>query len=628
MRRLIFAALCLAAAPAFAANLVETPSLQVEVAAGRLPAVQQRVPAEPLVVTLDRAGLTPGRHGGELRTLIGRTRDIRLMSTFGYARLVGYDSRLKLAPDLLKAIDVQDERIFTMTLRRGHKWSNGDPFTTEDFRYYWEDVANNRDLAPSGPPVDLLVNGERPKVEIIDEVTVRYSWSQRNPNFLARLAAAAPLYIYRPSRYLKQFHGAHGDQAALQAQVTQARMRNWAQLHNRMDNLFEFDQPDLPTLEPWRIVTKPPAIRFVVERNPFFHRIDGNGLQLPYIDRVIVNQSDGKLIPAKAAAGEVDLQARNLSFKDFTFLKENEKRSGYKTLLWRTAKGSQVAILPNLNVNDPVWRKLNRDVRFRRALSLGVDREAVNQSLYYGLGVEGNNTMLPDTPLFNEDNLTAWAKYDPKQANRLLDEVGCERRGPGNMRLLPDGRPLEIIVETAGEDSEQSDVLELVAESWAKLGIKLLIKPSQRDVLYNRVFAGETVMSIFFGFENGMATPAMSPGELAPMSQVQLQWSKWGQYYETKGAQGEQPDMPEAQRLVELYRSWVTAKSTEERTEIWQAMLKIHAQQQFTIGIVSGVYQPVVATRALRNIPVEGVYNFDPGSFFGMYRPDQFWLER
>lgn len=628
MRRVALAAALLFALPALAATPVETPSLQVEVAAGKLPPVAQRLPAEPLVVTLDGPGLSAGKPGGELRTLIGRTRDIRLMSTFGYARLVGYDAKWNLAPDLLKSIDVQDERIFTMTLRRGHKWSNGDPFTTEDFRYYWEDVANNKDLSPSGPPVDLLVDGEAPKVEIIDAVTVRYSWSKRHPNFLARLAAAAPLYIYRPSTYLKQFHGKYGDQAQLQAKVTQARMRNWAQLHNRLDNLFEFDQPDLPTLEPWRIVTKPPAIRFVVERNPFYHRVDGNGVQLPYIDRVIVNQADGKLIPAKAAAGEVDLQARNLSFKDFTFLKENEKRSGYKTLLWRTAKGSQVALLPNLNVSDPVWRKLNRDVRYRRALSAGIDREAVNQSLYYGLGVEGNNTMLPDTPMFREDNLTAWAKYDVKLANRLLDELGLNRRGPNNIRLLPDGRPLEIIVETAGEDSEQSDVLELVAESWAKIGVKLLIKPSQRDVLYNRVFSGETVMSVFFGFENGMATPAMSPAELAPMSQVQLQWPKWGQYYETKGAQGETPDMPEAQELAELYRKWVNAANRDERAALWQAMLKIHAQQQFTIGIVSGVYQPIVATRALRNIPVEGVFNFDPGSFFGMYRPDQFWLER
>jgi peptide/nickel transport system substrate-binding protein len=629
MRRLsatLFALLIAAPAmaPAWASALKETPSLEVDVAGGKLPPVAQRVPAEPLVVNV----ALPGKHGGEMRMLIGRARDVRLMSTYGYARLVGYDSKLNVVPDLLKAIDVQDERIFTMTLRKGHKWSNGDPFTAEDFRYFWDDVANNKDLSPAGPSIDLLVEGEKPKVEFIDEVTVRYSWSQRNPNFLARLAAASPLYIYRPSKFLKQYHAKYADQAALQAQIQQARMRGWAQLHNRVDNLYQFDQPDLPTLEPWRIVTRPPAIRFVVERNPFFHRVDQNGLQLPYIDRVILNQSDAKLIPPKSAAGEVDLQARDLSFKDFTFLKENEKRSGYTTLLWRTAKGSQIVLLPNLNVNDPVWRKLNRDVRYRRALSLGIDREAVNQSLYYGLAVEGNNTMLPDTPLYNQANQTLWTKFQLKEANKLLDEIGLNRRGPGNLRLLPDGRPMEIIIETAGEDSEQSDVLELVAETWAKLGIKLLIKPSQRDVLYNRVFAGETVMSVFFGLENGMATPAMSPAELAPMQQVQLQWPKWGQYHETKGAQGETPDMPEAQELVALYQKWVAANTVGDRKAIWLQMLKIHAEQQFTIGIVSGVYQPIVAVKSLRGLPKEGIYNFDPGAFFGLYRPETFWLER
>ena len=109
-------------------------------------------------------------------------------------------------------------------------------------------------------------------------------------------------------------------------------------------------------------------------RNPFFHRVDANGRQLPYIDRVVMNISDGKLVPAKTGAGESDLQARHLTFNDYTFLKQSEKRNAKPVRLWETTRGAHVALYPNLNVEDPGWRALLHDVRFRRALSLAIDR--------------------------------------------------------------------------------------------------------------------------------------------------------------------------------------------------------------------------------------------------------------
>jgi peptide/nickel transport system substrate-binding protein len=340
---------------------------------------------------------------------------------------------------------------------------------------------------------------------------------------------------------------------------------------------------------------------------------------------VILIVSDGKLIAAKAGTGEVDLQARNLAFNNFTFLRENQEAGGFKTYLWRIAKGSHIALFPNLNLTDPVMRKLMRDVRFRRALSLATDRSIINESLYFGLALEGNNTVLPDSPLYNEDYQYRWAEYDPDMANDLLDEIGLKDRNDDGIRLLPDGRPLEIIVETAGEDTEQTDVLELVAESWAEVGVKLFIKPSQREVFRNRVFAGEAQMSVWSGLENGVPSADTSPAELAPTSQQQLMWPKWGQYYETSGASGKAPDMPVAQELAELNKQWRYARSNEERRDIWRRMLEIHADQIFSIGLISGVQQPVVVKNHIRNVPQEGVYNWDPGAQFGIYRPDTFW---
>ena len=135
-------------APGAAVELKETETLSVTHDVAKLPPVAQRVPEEPLIVRRD--GLEPGRHGGDLDTLIPRAKDARLINVWGYARLVGYDDKLEVVPDILRDMEVEDGRIFTLHLRKGHKWSDGQPFTTEDIRYWWEDIVHEPKLSPSG----------------------------------------------------------------------------------------------------------------------------------------------------------------------------------------------------------------------------------------------------------------------------------------------------------------------------------------------------------------------------------------------------------------------------------------------------------------------------------------------
>ncbi|HLX80515.1 MAG TPA: ABC transporter substrate-binding protein [Burkholderiales bacterium] len=615
----------LAGAPPAAAQgkFIETPMFADEVKAGKLPPVAKRLPEAPLVVKFG-AGTDAGLPGGNLGMLIGRSRDVRMLVVYGYARLVGYDQNYNIVPDILESIDVKGDRAFTMKLRKGHRWSDGQPFTTEDFRYFWEDVANNKELSPTGPPSDLLVGGEAPKVEIIDKQTVRYSWSKPNPDFLPRMAGASPLFIFRPAHYLKQFHRKY-NKKTIESDVAGAMKRGWAAVHNREDNMYQYDNPNLPTLQPWINTTRSPADRFVAVRNPYFHKVDANGRQLPYIDRVVLAVAESKLIPAKTGAGESDLQARDIQFNNFTFLKKGEKTNNYRTLLWKTVLGAHFALFPNLNANDPAWRQVLRDVRVRRALSMAIDRSQVNQVLYFGLANEGNNTVVAESPLYKKEYQMRWAKLDKKAAEKLLDEAGL-KRGPDGVRMLPDGRPMEIIVETAGESTEQTDVLEMIRENWRDIGVKLFPKPSQRDALRNRVFSGDALMSVWTGLENGLANPDLSPDDLAPTSQQQLQWPKFGQYFETSGKAGEAPDIPEVVELMKLNTQWRDAATRDERAKIWHRMLQIHADQQFTIGVVSGVAQPVVVRNTLRNVPEKGIYNWDPGAFFGIYRPETFWF--
>ncbi len=603
-------------------TLIETPSLQASVASGTLPPVAKRIPEEVDVATFDQ----PGQPGGELRLLMAGARDTRMMVVYGYARLVGFNTNYELIPDILKAVDNQDGKVFTFHLRRGHKWSSGEPFTTEDFRYWFEDVASNRQLSPSGLPEVLMVNGKGPKFEVIDAETVRYSWEQPNPRFLAALAGPDSLFIYSPSHYLKPFNAKYADKQKLDDLVKQMGVRNWSALYTRLENQYRNDNPDLPTLQPWMLTTRPPSERFIFKRNPYYHRIDTAGRQLPYIDMVSLSIADSKIIPAKTGAGESDLQARYLRFDNYTFLKEAARRNDFAVRLWRTAPGSQLALYPNLNVNDPQWKKLFRDTRFRRALSLAVNRHEINQVIYYGLAVEGQNTLLPGSPLYKPEYRQAWAQFDLKQANALLDEVGLTKRDSEGIRLLPDGQPLQIIIENAGESTEQSDVLELIRDTWREAGIKLFAKPSQLDVFRRRIFSGETMMGIDKGYENGLPIADMPPSEFAPTSQQQLHWPKWGQWYETKERAGEPPDLPAAKELRSLYLDWFKTDDSTQQAEIWHKMLKIQADEVFSIGLVAGVLQPVVVNNRLRNVPVEGIYNWDPGAFFGIYHPDRFWF--
>ena len=614
------------AGAAGAVSLIEPPALAGAVADHKLPPVGERVPETPAIVAMEGAGLSVGAHGGTLKMLMGRAKDIRMMMVYGYARLVGYDPGLEFTADILESYEVSEDRVFTFTLRKGHKWSDGAPFTTEDFRYYFEDVVNNEDLSPFGPPTMLLVDGEAPRFEVLDERTLRYSWSKPNPYFLPAIAGARPLFLYRPAHYLKQFHARYVDEAELAAKVEAAGKRNWAGLHHRKDRQYRLDNVDLPSLQPWVNTTKPPSDRFVFKRNPYYYRIDPEGRQLPYIDKVIVSISSNSLIPAKTGFGESDLQARYIRFDHYTFLKKGAEERGLNVFLWSRTVGSRVALFPNLNAEDPVWRKVLRDVRVRRALSLAINRKAINQILYFGLGRPSADTVLPKSSLFKDAYRNAWIKYDLEQANALLDAAGLSERNGDGIRLLPDGQPMQIIVDTAGESTEESDVLELIKRYWKKAGVDLFTKPSSREVFRNRVYSGAAMMSVWTGLENALVTADMPPADLAPTMQTQLQWPMWGEHHETGQAAGHAPDMAAGRELLDLNTAWRDAGSSEARTVIWHKMLAIRADRVFTIGTVNGVPQPVVTTKALRNVPEKGIYNWDPGAYFGIYKPDSFWF--
>ncbi|UWQ58982.1 ABC transporter substrate-binding protein [Leisingera caerulea] len=629
LKPLLAAALCLAPLTAQAGPEVQESAFwRSEVKAGYMPPAAKRIPEVPLVVDLAAKGREFGVQGGTLNTMVTRSKDIRQMVVYGYARLAGYDENYQLQPDILLSFENEGNRRFTLKLRPGHRWSSGDPFTSADFRYWWEDVANNELLSPAGPPDFMRVLGKLPRVSFPDETTVVYEWDAPNPGFMHLLAQARPPFIYRPAKYLKQFHADYADPEVLAEEVDYARVKSWAALHNKYDNMYKFDNHELPTLQPWINASPGKKIRHQFVRNPYYHRIDSRGVQLPYIDTVEMEIVTAGLVAAKSNAGEADLQARGLGFRDIPILRKGEKDGrNYKTYLWASGAASQIAIYPNLNVNDPVWREILRDVRVRRALSLAINRRAINRALYFNLAKPGAMTVLEQSEFFDPALREAWADFDPELAGQLLDEAGLTEKDGYGIRYLPDGRRMELVVETAGERQEVENALQIISDDWRDVGVKLVMRPLDRDILRNRVFSGTTMSSAWFGWDNGLPQAYTSPAYLAPTDQVFLSWPKWGQHYQTGGNAGEPPDMAPAQRLMALLQDWNMAATHEDRAAAWREMLKIHADQVYAIGVVAAAPQPVVVSNRLRNVPEKAVWAWDPGAHFGVYHPDEFFFE-
>ena len=203
--------------------------------------------------------------------------------------------------------------------------------------------------------------------------------------------------------------------------------------------------------------------------------------------------------------------------------------------------------------------------------------------------------------------------------------MGLNSRDNSGIRLLPDGRPMEFVIETAGERQEVENALAIITDTWRDVGIKLVMRPLGRDILRNRVFTGVTMSSVWFGWDNGLPTADTPPGYLAPTDQVFFAWPKWGQHYQTHGDAGEAIDYPPAEQLMSLAKDWDKTADPQKRRDIWQQMLTIHAEEQFGIGILAEAPQPIIVANELRNVPEFAKWAWEPGAHFGIHRIDEFY---
>jgi peptide/nickel transport system substrate-binding protein len=426
----------------------EAPMLADLVKQGKLPPVEQRLPQEPLVVApLEEIG----QYGGTWRRAAVGVSDVGIInSRITYENLVRWSADgKKVVPNVATKWKIEDGgKTFTFYLRKGIKWSDGQPFTAEDIVFWYKEVLLNKDLTPT-VATWLTAGGKPCKIEKVDTYTFRVSFEQPNPLFLINICKSGGNQFFLPKHYGKQFHIKYAPKEELEKKVKDAGFQFWYQLFDaKVSNSNAWLQnPELPVLQPWRNTTLPTATTMIFERNPYYWKIDPAGNQLPYIDRIAHTLVENReVITMKAVSGEIDMQTRHISLPDYTLLMENRAKGNYRVLNWKQGVGSDVMICLNQNVKDPVLRKIFEDRRFRQALSIAINRDEIWKLIYLGMGKPRQCSLISGVAFYDPEWEKMWAEYDPKKANELLDKIGLNKRDRDGFRLRPDGKTLALTI--------------------------------------------------------------------------------------------------------------------------------------------------------------------------------------
>ena len=606
----------------------EAPILTELVKQGKLPPVTKRLPSEPLVVNpIEEVG----RYGGTVKVLytnlvtledglnIMREENILTLDHDGYT----------IRPNIAKSwIFSKDGKTLILELRKDMKWSDGQPFTADDILFWYEDVFLNDELTPVRPY--YWCPGGRPmKLKKLGTYDIRIEFAIPHPTALMELARRASQgSFYLPKHYLKQFHPRYTPKDILEKKTKDAGFQFWYQLFSKKADTGTQMDFELPTVRAFRPV-KRSLDTTIFERNPYYWKVDIVGNQLPYIDgfRMTLVQNV-EVYNMKVITGEVDLAQWNTSLENYSLYKENEDKCGYRVLLWNVSWPSVVELMPNFNHKDPVLREILRDKRFRIALSLAINREEINQMVFHGLGEPLQVVILPRDGRFWDEKLAKlYTEYNPKESNRLLDEIGL-KKGVDGYRLRPDGKRLELTIEYwPGEAGPaKTSIVELVQRYWENIGIKTAIKSEERSLRQTRI---ESASHDFTLWHTGMCTDPtwiVEPWHYIPIYRFNTYAPDWALWYSSKGKSGEEPTS-DVKMLYTLWDKMKTTLSEEERVKLGKEIIRSHVENLRTIGTVGNVPQPVIVNKKLRNIPEKGLLSWD-WFYLGLYYPEQFFFKQ
>ena len=611
----------------------EAPMLAELVAAGELPPVEERVPANPVVVQpLEQVG----EYGGELAgpttnpTCCGwDVLEMRLQ------KLLTIDTDLtSIIPNIAQSYEISDDQtIFTFNIREGHKWSDGEPFTTEDFRFYFEDILGNTDITPS-PGGPWASNGELPQFEVIDETTVRYTYAEARPTLVIALGSEVGNRGFRPAHYFKQFHLDHNPDA--NALADEQGFDDWVQMFNaRMTpynytwNLGAETDPYAPTLNTFVFTGEDAFGNKHYERNPYFFKVDIEGNQLPYTDslrRILVE--DLQVQDLKGIAGEYSHYGWGTLLSYPTY-RENEEAGGYRTALAEYSRGNEYSIMFNFTTENLPLREIFWDVRFRQAMSVAINRGEINELIYFGLANASQNSPVPSSLFFEDWMPTHYSQYDPDLSNQLLDEIGLDQRDSDGFRLRPDGETLFINFQVSVPEDAWRQIGELITSYWNDVGVKTSYKLIEIG-LYRELRDGNGVDMAAWG------TDMLDIGEVANgLANMRPHWGArasghlWRQWLQSDGEDGEEPPQ-EIKDLWAAGEAFLEARyGSDEWLELGKEFYRLSMGGLYQIGTIQRPPQPLLFKQNLKNTPpndTTGQWSWTYRQWV-MFMPEQWYYE-
>jgi ABC-type dipeptide/oligopeptide/nickel transport system permease component/ABC-type transport system substrate-binding protein len=597
----------------------EAPILAELVHEGKLPPLAERVGPEPLVLE----GVDgPGHYGGTWHRLAINPEDLEgvLHTRLSYVSLVRWSPEgYPIVPHLAKSWTASpDQRVWTFTLRRGLRWSDGHPFTTDDILFWWEQEVLGIQSDTLSDPSFMRQAGKLGRMEKVDDLTVRFSFDEPNGLFLEKLASAFD--YFRPVHYLRKYHPLLGDQRLIADTMRAMNLPSAQAVYKRMQHRLN---PEHPRLWPWIYCDYRASAPQAIVRNPYYFAVDSAGNQLPYLDRVLIDIKDKAMISAAAAGGEISMQLRHLDFEDYTLLASEAPRQGYRLLHWFNATRTLAQISPNENRRvDPArpetaWKhRLLNEKTFRQALSLAINRREIIAAVYNGVGEPAQNSPGADSPYGNEHHFHAFTAFDPARASRLLDALDLARRDRDGFRTFPDGTRMTWFLNLAA--SFPPDSAQLVADHWGKVGIRTVVQIHVRTLWQVEQAALEHDFTFWPGLEEYM--PMLEPRYYVPTNGSSFFAPAWGRWYQKGGLRGDpaahQPGLEApppghpARRAMELYDLAQTAPTPAARLDYFREILDLAADNVWSISLATPPPALVVVKNGFHNVPTRALSGY------------------
>ncbi len=576
----------------------EAPPLRSLVEAGELPPVEERLPKNPLVIHPPER---TGPYGGNWNVFATGPEDISAMTGITYETLIRWDPlQQELLPNLAVDWEVRDDgRTYVFELREGVRWSDGEPFTSKDILFWYEQVLSNPDLTPA-PHRAFIRDGEMMEMEAPDERTVVFRFAKPHGLFLHWLAEGSSEIMMRfAAHYFRDLHPDFVDDAELNRRTVRAGFDAWYQY---FEDKAEWRNIERPTIGAWLIRRPPPARRILFDRNPYYWKVDPEGNQLPYIDRKTYQIAARETMNLNFIRGDMGMQHRHVVMRNYSLLMEHQSEGDYRVNKWISTFGSGV-LMPNLNHRDPEMRKVIADRRFRIALSHAIDREEISEAVYFGLGRPMQLTPIHTSPIFDESHVAQFTEYDPEKANRLLDEMGLEERNKDGIRLLPDGTPLRLSIEFFQLIADH-ETLQLVADHWSKVGIDAEARQLARSLFYTRMPA--RMHDVAVGGNSSIPSPLLHHGYFVPYSQAARHALSYAAWFMSDGERGERPPEP-LRRAMEYYQEIMLTADQDEHTRLGRKIQEINIENLWFIGLIGDLPGLTLVKNSFRNVPDQAV---------------------